>query len=115
MTVNTPVGMSTLTFCRLLAFAPLIDNFPVGERKSVLMGTDCFMYLPVNVFALNRFLNEPSGKLVRHHHVMRHPRTRIIEAFLCLDVVAPMFRENGIAVLEIVPQRTSWDCRKCFQ
>ena len=32
-TVSTPVGMSTLTFCKLLTFAFLIGSLPVGVRK----------------------------------------------------------------------------------
>jgi len=49
-----------LTFCKLLAFAFFIGSFPAGERKSVLIETDCFKYFPVSVSALNRFLNDPS-------------------------------------------------------
>src|SRR6185437_11388994 len=32
-TVSTPVGMSTRTFCRLLALASTIDSFPFAFRK----------------------------------------------------------------------------------
>ena len=35
-TVSTPVGISTLTFCRLLALAFLIGSLPLGLRKSLL-------------------------------------------------------------------------------
>ena len=34
--------MSTLTFCKLLAFAFLIGSFPLAERKSLLIETDRF-------------------------------------------------------------------------
>ena len=47
--------MFTLTFCRLLTFAFLIGSLPVGVRNESFNGMDCFMCLPVNVFALSRF------------------------------------------------------------
>src|SRR6266545_5263575 len=40
-TVNTPVGMFTLTFCRLLIFAFLIGSLPVGVRNESFNGMDC--------------------------------------------------------------------------
>src|SRR5579859_1624610 len=43
ITVRTPVGISTLTFCRLLALALVMDSLPFAARQLDLIGTDCFM------------------------------------------------------------------------
>src|SRR5689334_25177781 len=53
-TVRTPVGISTLTFCKLLALALEMDSLPLAVRQLDLIGTDCFIWRPVRVSAFSR-------------------------------------------------------------
>src|SRR4029079_5198274 len=76
-TVRTPVGISTLTFSRLLALALVMDSLPFAARQLDLIGIDCLIWRPVRGSAFRRFAKMPSHNVVPARGPRNCPRRRL--------------------------------------